>query len=114
MWRKIVKHREVSVATLVSFALVIGGSLWAFIVLCAVTNGPIILHFDDIEGVTSVGGLGTILFMGTLGFLVVLINFSIALELEQKERFLGKIVAAITLIFATLLFIGFAVIINVN
>jgi hypothetical protein len=41
-------------------------------------------------------------------------NFFIALEFDARDRFLGKFTAVMTLVFATLLFIAFAAIINVN
>ena len=65
-------------------------------------------------GITAVGSPTNLVFVGFLGTVVVIMNFFIALELEARNRFLGKLVAALTLLFAVLLFIAFAVIINVN
>jgi hypothetical protein len=44
----------------------------------------------------------------------VIVDFFIALDLEARDNVLGKIVAAVTLIMAVLLFLAFAAIINVN
>ena len=44
----------------------------------------------------------------------VIVNFFLALELEARDWFLGKIVAAATLVLSVLIFIAFAAIISVN
>jgi hypothetical protein len=112
--KKIVKARAVSVTSLLALTLVLGGWLWAHYALRGITNGPLILHFDDIQGITAVGDLSTITFMGALGTTVVLMNFFIALEFDGRDRFLGKMAAGVTFVFAVLLFIGFVAIIKVN
>jgi hypothetical protein len=114
MFKKMIRHKAVSAAFLGSLLLVAGGSMWAWVALQGIAGSPLILHFDDIEGITAVGGPGGFLFMGILGMVVVLFNFAIALELEERDRFLGKITAGMTFIFAVLLFVSFAAIINVN
>lgn len=114
MVKKILRHKVVSGFFLTSLSLVLGGSLWAYFSLRGVSGVPLILHFDDIGGITSVGSLGTLVFMGVFGIIVVMLNFFIALEFEERDRFLGKAAAAVTFIFALLLFIAFAAIINVN
>ena len=110
---KIKKYRVVSLSLLASFALTAGGFFWA---LCALggTHGPVVLHFNDMQGITSIGTLGDLLWMGAIGMAIVVINFFIALDLEARNRVLGKIVAALTLAMAVLLFLAFAAIINVN
>lgn len=111
MWQ----YKAVSMASLASLALVWGGSIWSRLVLHPTSaSSPLILHFNDIDGITAVGAPDALAFMAVLGTVVVLLNFFITLELESRDRFLGKLTAAATLIFATLLFIGFAAIINVN
>ena len=114
MWKKIARSKAISIVFLVAFAFTAAGWLWGIVALRGVANAPLILHFDDIEGITSVGGIGSLVFIGIFGSVVTLINFAIALELDARDRFLGKLAAAVTLIFAVLLFIGFAAIINVN
>lgn len=93
---------------------VLGGFFWAYFALAAAGPGPFILHFNDIDGITGIGGLGTIVFMGLFGLLVTLMNFAIALEFERHDAFFGKFLSALSLAFAVLLFIGFASIIGVN
>ena len=114
MFKKITKSKGVSIVSLISFAFVTAGSLWAYFALRGVANGPLILHFDDLSGITAVGSSASITFMGLFGMVVVLMNFAIALELDARDRFLGKLTAAITLIFSILLFVAFIAIINVN
>ena len=114
MLAKIIRAKAVSVLCFLSFLFVLGGSLWADLALRGVANAPLILHFNDIDGITSVGSLATIIFIGLLGLAIVIMNFFIALEFDARDRFLGKFTAVLTLIFAILLFIAFAAIINVN
>jgi len=114
IFKKMLKFKAVSVVSLISVALVLGGSIWAYSAMRGVGASPLILHFDDIQGITSVGSIGTIMFVGILGFVVTLMNFAIALELEERDRFLGKIAAAVTFIFAVLLFVAFTAMISVN
>jgi hypothetical protein len=111
---KLKDHRIVTGLCAGALLLVLGGSLWAFFVLHVIGGQSFILHFNDVDGITNVGGLGTIIFMGIFGVLVSLMNFIVALEFDSRGPFLGKFLAAMTLVFAILLFIGFASIINVN
>jgi hypothetical protein len=108
------KYRSVSAVSFGALALVVGGWAWAYFALRGITNAPLILHFDDLSGITAIGGIGMIMFMGALGTLAVLVDAAIALSLEARDPFLGKLTAALTFIFAALLFIAFAAIINVN
>ena len=114
MIKKIMHARVVSAVFLGALAFVVGGWVWAYVVLRGVTNAPLILHFDDLSGITAVGTLANIMFVGFIGTAVVLMNFFIAVEFEARDRFLGKLTAAITFIFAVLLFIAFTAIVNVN
>jgi hypothetical protein len=114
MVKKFIRHKEVSILSLSAFILSAGGFAWAYFALRGVVGTPLILHFDDISGVTAIGGLGTLVFVGCFGVIVTLVDFLIALELDARDRFLGKLVAALTLMFAILLFIAFVAIINVN
>jgi hypothetical protein len=115
MFKKILKYRAVSILSLVALLFVWGGAVWSRLVLHATSDAsPLIIHFDDLSGITLVGSPATLVFMAVFGTAVVLMNFFIALELDARDRFLGKLVAAVTLVFAALLFIGFAAIISVN
>lgn len=114
MIKKISKHRLVSLLSLASLAFAAGGFFWALGALGGTASGPLILHFNDMQGITSIGSFGNILWMGMLGIAIVVINFFIALDLEARDNVLGKIVAAMTLAMAILLFLAFAAIIKVN
>ncbi len=114
MIKKIARYRLVSLFSLASLALVAGGFFWAYGALLNVGAEPLILHFNDMDGITATGGFSNLLFMGILGALIVIVNFFIAIELEARDHFLGKVVASVTLILAVLLFLGFTAILNVN
>jgi len=113
MLGKILKFRLVSVLSAASLAFVLGGSVWAYFALRG-TSTPLVLHFNDISGISQIGGIGDLLWFGATGLVVVLVNFFVALELEARDWFWGKLLATATLVFALLLFIGFAAIISVN
>lgn len=114
MLKKIAAYRVVTAMYGASLAFVLGGFLWAFFALRGIGTGPFIIHFDDMLGITQVGGLGPLFGMGIFGLFAVVINFFISIELEERDRFLGKIAAGATLLFAILLFVAFAAIVNVN
>ncbi|HVN26127.1 MAG TPA: hypothetical protein VMT99_00535 [Candidatus Paceibacterota bacterium] len=114
MLQKAIRYRAVSGLALLSLVFVAGGSAWAYASLLASGTGPYIMHFNDMTGITSVGDATPVAFAGVLGVIVVLMNFFIALEFEQRDGFLGKVLAGGTLIFAVLLFLACAAILNVN
>lgn len=114
----IVKHKLVAGLFAAAFAFVAGGFIWAFVVLSAksggVGAGPVILHFNDIIGITRLGTAGDIALAGVFAAIVVVVNFVIALELDERDRVLGKVMAAVTLVAAILLFIACTAILGVN
>ncbi|HEY5221060.1 MAG TPA: hypothetical protein VIJ29_02865 [Candidatus Paceibacterota bacterium] len=114
MIKKISQHRLVSLLSLLSLAFVVGGFFWALGALSSMSSGPVILHFNDMEGITHIGNFGDIILMGILGVVIVVVDFFVALDLEARDKVLGKIVAVMTLVMAILLFLSFAAIINVN
>jgi len=114
MMKYFMRHREIALMSLAAFLFSAGGTLWCYLSLRGVANTPLILHFDDLSGITAVGGLRALTAIGILGSLFTVINFFLAVELDLRDRFLGKLIAILTLIFAILLFLAFSAIINVN
>ena len=114
MIEKIKKYRLVSLFSVVSLAFAVGGFFLVFDALGGAASGSFILHFNDMQGITSIGSFGDVLWMGVLGVVIVVINFFIALDLEARDNVLGKIVAVMTFVMAILLFLAFAAIIKVN
>ncbi|MDO8536789.1 MAG: hypothetical protein Q7R94_00915 [bacterium] len=112
MWKKVVKFRSISFIFLTSFLLIAGGCLWAYIVLHN-SSVPLILHFNDM-GINQIGSFWEILWIGITGIVMAIINFGIALELEERDWFWGKVLAAGTLLLGVLIFAGLAAIISVN
>ncbi len=113
MFKKIKTHRFVSILSGISLALVLGGIGWLYFAVRGIGTS-LVLHFDDLHGITQTGGLGTFFAVGIFGLIVVCLNSAIALELEARTPFFGKFTAIITFVFAVLLFIGFSAIIGVN
>jgi len=115
MVKKIIKYKAVGFACLAAIAIALGGFFWAFFRLMNSAGGvPLVLHFNDVIGITDVGSLWVIASMGILGIAVMAINFFIAIEMEERDSFLGKVVAAASVFFAVLLFISFAAILGMN
>lgn len=113
MLEKIRKYKLISGSFVVSAIFVLAGFVRAMITLQKI-GSPFIVHFNDMQGITSVSGIGVILFAGIFGIAVVLLNGSIALEFEEQNTFFGRLIAALTLVFAVLLFIAFTAILSVN
>jgi hypothetical protein len=113
MLEQIKKHKLASGLLLTSAAVVLAGFAWAMASLGEMPNS-LVLHFNDLRGITAVGGMGVIVFGGIFGIVVVFVNGCLALELEERNPFFGTLIAVLTLVFAILLFIAFATIISVN
>ena len=107
------RHKLISVLSALSAFFILSGALWAYFGLYG-ASGPLILHFSDLAGITQIGGAGNFLAVGLAGIAATAINFVLAVELELRTGFLGKLLAAATLFLALLLFLGFASIISVN
>lgn len=115
MLAKMAKHRVVSAIFFAALIFAGGGYFWTWLALRGIGSAePLILHFDDLQGITAVGAFDSLHFMGIFGVAVVLVNFALALELEERDPVLGKVIAGVTLAFAILLFIAFVAIIGVN
>jgi hypothetical protein len=116
MFKKLLHHKFVGILSVASFLLSLTGFIWAYCALRIVSAAgqPLILHFNDIRGITQVGGVGLIVFMGVFGMVVTVADGCIALAFDERDAAFGKLIAVLTFIFAALLFIGFASIISVN
>jgi len=112
--KTLLRHKAVCITSFASFLFAAGGFIWAYASMWSAAAVPLVLHFNDMDGITSTGGLGSVAFAGIFGVAVVVINFFLALELDARDRFLGKTTAALGFVFAVLLFIAFAAILNVN
>ncbi len=110
---KILKFRVVSSIFLASFALVLGGTLWAYFSLRNV-SGPVVIHFNNLTGINLIGSYLDLVMAGTVGLIIIFVNFLIVLELEERDQFLGKLVTAATILVSILIFIALAAIISVN
>jgi len=113
-WRdKVNRHRAVALSYLVSLLLIAGGWLWVWAVLRK-SGQPLILHFNNLAGINQVGSLRDLVPIGVFSLALVIISFFIGLDLEEKDWFLGKLLAGATFTMSALIFIGFAAIISVN
>ncbi len=113
MIRDVLRYRFISISHLAGLLFVMGGWVWAYEVLEGV-HQTLILHFNNYVGINQVGTPANLVPMGIMGIAITGINFFISLSLMRKERFLGRLVAFVTLFLDLLIFIAFAAIIGVN
>ncbi len=73
----------------------------------------IVVHYTR-QGIDQFGSIWQVLSYGIVAWSIIIINFLIALELEERDWLWGKVVAGMTLGLAILLFISFQAIISVN
>lgn len=76
-------------------------------------SDTLVLRFTK-SGIDQFGNLWQLEGYGLIGLVVVAMNYCIAIELEERDWFWGKFVAAVTLGLAILLFVAFRAIISVN
>lgn len=107
------EHRVASLAFMASFLMVFGGWIWTWIELKGISQ-PLIIHFNEYMGITKTGSFTDVSWLGVFGISAVLVNFLIALEMEKRGWFWGKFMSLANIFLATLIFIGFLVIMNVN
>lgn len=113
MFKKFVRHKTISVIFILSAVFILGGSLWAYFSLRNVGQ-PLVLHFNDLAGITQIGSPAAFLAVGFIALLAILFDFILAVELESRDRFLSRLLAVGALFLSVLLFIGYAAIISVN
>ncbi len=113
MFRKIIRHPIVGALCFLALIITLGGWLRAYLVLRGI-NQPLILHFNPLVGINQVGNIWNLARVAGLGVTVIVLNYLIALELEERFPFIGKLLASGALVFALLLCVAFAAIIGVN
>ena len=114
MARKFFHDYFVTIFCSLAGAFFASGFVWALIALSHVASPSLILHFNDIGGITSLGGIGSVVFIGCFGALVLFMDFAIAREFLSRDRFFARLVSVLALVLGILLFIGFVAIINAN
>ena len=112
-FQRIIKFRKISGVFAASLALVASGTVWAYFALRGITQ-PLILHYTAGGGINQVGKLSDLARLGGMAVIMLGVNFLLALSLESRGVWWGKVIAVVSLIVATLIFIGFAAIISVN
>lgn len=79
------------------------------------SQGSLIIRFDKFAGEANlIGNFRTVFSLGFVASFVVLINFLLAWEIYNRERFLSYIIAAATLIVSFLFLIAVSGIVAVN
>lgn len=100
-------------ASAISLLLVGGGWLWSYIALRGART-PLILRFNDLSGISQIGGVRELAGIGTLGLAIVAIDSALALALVERDRVMSCVLALGGVFVSGLIFIAFAVIISVN
>lgn len=112
-FRRFFRHKWNNLSLALGFILVFGGWLWAYLKL-RVIEMPVVLLYNKVEGVKRAGEVGEFLKVLIFGLLVLVINFFISAELEERSRFWARLSSIFTVFLAALIFIYFAAIISVN
>ncbi|HTY39699.1 MAG TPA: hypothetical protein VMC43_01235 [Candidatus Paceibacterota bacterium] len=114
-WSQLKRHQPVALAIGVSFVLVLAGWIWAYTSLRGISQ-PLIIHYNAglDSPVEMKGTIWDIFDIGGFGVLVVVLNGILAVRLDERDWFLGKLIAGSTFVFAVLIFIAFSAIISVN
>lgn len=113
MIKKIKAAKLISAIFAMSAVFVLGGTIWAYAALKN-ASGPLILHFNNLSGITQIGSVYWLVSAGITATLAVAINFVLAIQLEPRSSFLARILVGGTLFLAFLTFVSFAAIISVN
>ncbi len=112
-FKKIFEYRVYNLALCAAAVLVLGGWLWAFLALKDIKQ-DIIINFESLEKINSVGSFADLSKVGFFGLIVTFLNFLIATELEKRDRFWGRFTAGAMVFIGALIFIYFVAIIFVN
>ena len=79
------------------------------------SQGPLVIRFDKFaDKVNLIGGFRTVFGLGVVVSFMVLVNFLLAREIYERERFLSYIFAAATLIISLLFLIAVSGIVAMN
>lgn len=79
------------------------------------SQGPLVIRFDKFaDEVNLIGDLRTVFGLGVVVSFMILVNFLLAREIYERERFLSYIFAAATLIVSFLFLIAVSGIVAVN
>ena len=90
MFKRFFNENFIIILCSAALAFVVGGFGWAFFALGTI-HTPLILHFNIIDGITSVGGIGIFCFVAGFAVLAVLMNFTIAKNLPREIGFWGNL-----------------------
>lgn len=107
------RHIHISLFHLGSLLAISGAAVWAHFALAG-SGVTAILRFNSEQGIIRIGDPGELNWIAALGAVVVLVSWVLSLELAERDVFLCRLLTAGTMVFATLLFIGFAAIIGAN
>lgn len=109
---KLIKYKLTAIVFSAAFTFVIAGWIWSWSRLHGASE--LTLHFSDYGGINKTGNMWDLHAFGILGLVMLFLDWLIAMTLEERDWFLGKLMASAGLTLGILIFIGFVVIMNVN
>lgn len=77
-------------------------------------SGPLIVHFNDINGIDLTGGLREIAYMAVFGILAAAADYFLAVALVKRSLFWGYFTASMAVAVALLISVALGVIISTN
>lgn len=111
----ITRSRRFSLVSLLcgsAWGIVVISQIWIFLALHEV-RPPLVLRYAN-GTITQFGGVWELQGYAFVMWVIVVMNYLLALELEERDWFWGKFVASMTFFLSTLLFMAFQAIIVVN
>jgi hypothetical protein len=112
--KNLIKNKDVFVLNYVAISISLVSFFFVFFNLINLFNRSLVVHFDDINGVTKMGNFTDIILIAVTGIIVTVLNFFISIEVEKKDKFLARIISIVSILFAVLLFIAFTAILTMN
>lgn len=110
-----IRNRAILVLFGASALLLCISVLVGFIGLPQEPGGPLVFRFDEVRGtVAFLGGVGNFFGLFGVAAAMLILNFFLALEIYQRERFLSYTLAAASLVISLLFLVVAVTIAAVN
>jgi hypothetical protein len=110
-WLK--KHRETAFASGISLLLIVCGWVLAWVKLRGIKE-PLVLHYSTYTGINQIGTLREVRDIAITGLVIWALDTILASALDDREPFLGRLLAFGALAAGVLLFFAFLAIISLN
>lgn len=112
--KNFIKNKTVFLLNYIAIGVSLISFFSVFFALISLSNRPLVIHFDDINGITKMGNFTDIILIAVTGIIITILNFFISIKIEKRDKFLAKVISIVSILFAVLLFIAFTAILTMN